>query len=314
MAFPVAALPYLKLSHLRLVAAIAEHGQIQTAAQALALTQPAASRSLAEIERLVGSALFERHSRGMKPTRIGQILVRRAHTMLLEMQDLAHELREEREGASGHVNAGAVTGPAVGYVVPAIRRLKAVAPNVELRVDVGPSTQLMRGLLDGDYDFIVGRLLPDSDTDALDIVSGEIERVRCLVRRDHPLAGRENVTLAALLDHPWIIQERGTPIRQAVEAAFISARLPVPADIVATSSLVLMMALLHDSDMIAPMSLEVARLLEGSGEAGGLVALDLRSRIEVPPYHIITLRGRHLSPAAHRLHALVLEEVARIRE
>lgn len=206
MAFPLSALPYLKLSHLRLVAAIAEHGQIQAAAHALALTQPAASRSLAEIEKLVGTALFERHPRGMTPTQTGRIIVRRAHTVLTEMQDLAHELREEREGASGLVNAGAVTGPAVGYLVPAIRRLKATSPNVELRVDVVPSSQLMRGLEEGDYDFIIGRLLPDTDTDALDIVPGAIEQVRCLVRRGHPLATRKNVSLAQIsgpcLDHP----------------------------------------------------------------------------------------------------------------
>jgi DNA-binding transcriptional LysR family regulator len=102
------------------------------------------------------------------------------------------------------------------------------------------------------------------------------------------------------------------PIRQAVEAAFIHAGLPGPADVVATSSLVLMMALLVESDMIAPMSLEVARLMEGTG-AGSLAVIDLAVPIEVSPYHIITYRGRGLSPAAARLHALVLEEVARLR-
>jgi DNA-binding transcriptional LysR family regulator len=312
MAFPLSSLPFLKLAHLRLVAAIAQHGQIQAAAQALALTQPAASRSLGEIERLVGAPLFERHPRGMTPTPLGEILVRRAHTMLTEMQNLAREMQEEREGRSGLVQAGAVTGPAVGCLVPAIRRLKAVSPRVELRIDVVPSIQLMRGLEEGDYDFIIGRLLPDSDAGAFDIVPGEVETVRCVVRRGHPLASRRNVPLAALADHPWITQERGMPIRQAVEAAFIHAGLRVPDDVVATSSLVLMMALLVESDMIAPMSLEVARLMEGTGTAA-LTVVDLAVPIEVSPYHIITHRGRRLSPAASRLHALVLEEAARLR-
>lgn len=312
MAFPLSPLPYLKLSHLRLVAAIAQHGQIQMAAQALTLTQPAASRTLAEIEKLVGGPLFERHPRGMTPTPLGAIFVRRAHTMLMEMQDLGHELQAEREGSSGLVQAGAVTGPAVGCLVPAIRRLKATSPHVELRIDVGPSVQLMRGLEEGDYDFIIGRLLPDSDADAFQIVPGKIERVRCLVRRGHPLAGQKHVPLAALKAHPWIIQERGTPIRQAVEAAFIGKGLSVPADVVATSSLVLMMALITDSDMIAPMSLEVARLMEATS-GGVLASLDLDIPIEVAPYHIITRRDRRLSPAASRLYALALEEMTRLR-
>lgn len=313
MAPSLSALPLLKLSHLRLVAAIAQHGQIQLAAQALTLTQPAASRTLAEIEKMVGGQLFERHPRGMTATPLGAVLVRRAHTMLMEMQDLSHELHQQREGLSGLVQAGAVTGPAVGCLVPAVRALKAASPHVELRIDVGPSIQLMRGLEEGDYDFIIGRLLPDSDAEAFQIFPGKIERVRCLVRKDHPLAGRRHVPLAALTRHPWIIQERGTPIRQAVEAAFIGKGLTVPADVVATSSLVLMMALLTDSDMIAPMSVEVARMIEANS-SGDLAPLDLDIPIEVAPYHIITRRDRRLSPAAHRFYRLVLEEMTRLRE
>lgn len=313
MAPPLSSLPLLKLSHLRLIAAIAQHGQIQLAAQALKLTQPAASRTLSEIEKMVGGALFERHPRGMTPTPMGTVLVRRAHTMLMEMRDLAHELQQEREGATGLVQTGAVTGPAVGCLVPAIRKLKTVSPNVELRVDVGPSIQLMRGLEEGDYDFIIGRLLPESDADAFHIVPGKIERVRCLVRSGHPLAGRTHLPLQDLRHHPWMIQERGTPIRQAVEGAFIGKGLTVPSNVVATSSLVLMMALLTDSDMIAPMSVEVARMIEATS-GGTLTTLDLDIPIEVSPYHIITRRDRRLSPAASRFYALVLEEMARLRE
>lgn len=307
MSFPLSSTPLLKLAHLRLVAAIAQYGQIQAAAHALAMTQPAASRSLSEIERLVGEALFERHPRGMTPTAMGRILVRRAHTLLMEMQDLAREVQEEREGRGGLVQAGSVTGPAVGLLVPAIRRLKASAPHVELRIDVAPSTQLMRGLEEGDYDFVIARLLPDSNVEAFDALPGDIERVRFLVHRDHPLAARSRVRLADLAGHPWIMQERGTPIRQAVEAAFLRAGAPVPGNVVATSSLVLMMALLTGSNMVAPMSLEVARLMAGNGE-GALVALDLVEPVNVPAYYIITYRGRRLSPAASRLHALVQEE------
>ena len=54
----------LTLKHLRLIAAVAEHRQLSLAAHALTLTQPAASRLLAEIEVLVGAPLFERHPRG----------------------------------------------------------------------------------------------------------------------------------------------------------------------------------------------------------------------------------------------------------
>lgn len=300
----------LKLSHLRLIAAIAEHGRLQMAADQLALTQPAASRMLSEIERTIGAALFERHARGMTPTLLGRILVRRAQGMLTEMHDLAREVQEMKEGRGGLVQAGAVTGPAVGYLVPAIRQLKAVAPEVELRIDVGPSPQLVRGLEAGDYDFVVARMPPDADASAFDVVAGQTETVRCVVRDDHPLAGRESLPLATLARHAWIIQERGTPIRQAVEGALLREGAPVPTDVIATSSLVLMIALLRESDAIAPMASEVARVLTlGGGPEPGLVTLDLASAIVVPPYDVLTIRGRTLSPAAQRLRALVIEEI-----
>ena len=63
----------------------------------------------------------------------------------------------------------------------------------------------------------------------------------------------------------------------------------------------------------SPMSVEVARMIEATS-GGTLTTLDLDIPIEVSPYHIITRRDRRLSPAASRFYALVLEEMARLRE
>ncbi len=79
-------LQQLNLKHLRLIAAIAEHQQLSIAAQALAVTQPAASRTLAEAEARVGVPLFERHAKGMLPTDAGEGLARRARNILDEFE------------------------------------------------------------------------------------------------------------------------------------------------------------------------------------------------------------------------------------
>ncbi|OWJ79467.1 LysR family transcriptional regulator [Haematobacter genomosp. 1] len=305
----MSALLALKLSQFRLIAAIAEHGRLQSAAEALALTQPAASRMLSEIERIVGAPLFERHPRGMAPTLLGRILIRRAQGMMTAMTDLSREVQEMTEGRGGLVRAGAVTGPAVGYVVPAVRKLKALAPDVELRLDVGPSPQLVRGLEAGEYDFVVARLPGDADAAAFEITAGQVEMVHFVVRDGHPLGGAADVPVTALSDHPWIIQERGTPIRLAVERALLRNNATVPADVIATSSLVLMIALLRDSDAIGPMASEVAALLTHGGRASGLTTLKLAMPVIVPPYDVLTIRGRALSPAARRLRSLVTDEI-----
>jgi DNA-binding transcriptional LysR family regulator len=82
----------LTLRHLRLVVAIAEHRQLSLAAASLALTQPAASRSLADIERLCGDAIFERHVRGMTLTPLGELLARRARNVLEEVREAGSEV------------------------------------------------------------------------------------------------------------------------------------------------------------------------------------------------------------------------------
>ena len=299
----------LKLAHMRLIAAIADRGQLQAAAEELGMTQPAASRMLAEIERRLGAALFERHPKGMTPTETGRLLARRARAVAAEMQDLDREISDLRQGLGGMARVGSVTGPAVAYLVPAIRRLRAAAPRVEVRVDVAPSTVLLRALAEGELDFVIGRLLPESDPADYTILPGRPEPISFLVRRGHPLAGRQGVPLAELAAHPWVVQERGTPIRNAVEAALARESLAIPEGVVATSSLLVMVALLAQSDAVAPTGHEVNALLCDPPVAAGFSIVTTRDPIELPFYPIITPRGRSLGRAALRLRTLVQAEM-----
>jgi len=89
---------HLKLNQLRLIAIIAEFGQLSIAADELAITQPAASRMLSEIESTLGAKLFTRHAKGMVPTLVGQAICRRAHNLVVELRDLSREVEELKQG------------------------------------------------------------------------------------------------------------------------------------------------------------------------------------------------------------------------
>lgn len=295
----------LKLPHMRLIAAIADRGQLQQAAEDLGLTQPAASRSLAEIERLVGMPLFERHPKGMTPTEIGRAAVRSARMVVAQIQEFAREVADHRQGLSGLIRVGAVTGAAVGYLVPAIRQMRAVAPRVEVRADIAPSTVLLPALDEGSLDFIIGRLLPESDPADYVVLPGQPEPIAFLMRRGHPLAADGRVGIADLAQFDWVIQERGTPIRAAVEAALVRAGLSMPSGIVSTSSLLVTIALLANSNAVGPTGREAATLLCEPPVGAGFVALATEEAIELPFYHIISPRARTLSRAALRLRTLV---------
>ncbi len=297
----------LKPAQLRLLQEIAEHGQLQLAAQASAMTQPAASRMLAAIEAQVGAPLFLRQPTGMEPTEIGLTVLRRARVILREMHSMAADVTALRGGLAGSVHVGAVTGPAVGTLVSAIRQIKQQSPEAEITVDVMPSRELLGHLAAGEMDFVLARILPEFESRDFNILQLRDEKVCFLVRAGHPLARAARVTLTELSDYEWIMQQRGAPIREAALAAFASVGLSEPGNIVNSPSLLLTIAYLAQSDAVAPISDEVADLLIRPPVAAGFAILQTRREIRVSPYYLLSLRRRPLSPLAMRLRDTVIQ-------
>ncbi len=299
----------LSLKHLRLVTSIAETRQLSLAADALAITQPAASRSLAELEKIVGRPLFDRHPKGMEPTPAGEILIRNAKICLGQMSAATAELEALEGGLAGTVRVGAVTGPAVRFVVPALQKLKTEAQRTEVSVNVAPSSELVDGLLRGDYDMVLARVPPYIDARRLDVRRGRVEVVRYLTRADHPLQSRQRVTYIDLANLTWIIQARGMPIREGVEQAFINRGLPVPKDSVDTASLLVALSYLRESDAVAAMTEEVAELVARTGN-GEIKELPFKETLILTPYQLIMRKGVPLSPICSRFRDLLITELS----
>jgi len=297
----------LKPTHLRLILRIAETGKLQSAAEEIAISQPAASRMLSDIEALVGAPLFTRHPKGMAPTAIGEAGLRHARQILQGFDRLEMDVQQVSNGRAGSVRIGTVTGPAVGMVVPVIRAFRKLVPEVEFTIEVAPSTTLMRGLDEGNFDFIIARPPPDYNSRNYRIYPARNEVVSMLVCRDHPMARRKAVRLRELAEFEWVIQDRGTPIRAAVEAAFHTHRVTMPSQVTNTSSLLVALALLEGSSAIAPQSHEVVELLADSALDVNVARLDLVEDILVSPFFVIVQQDRKLSPLAEH----VIEETFR---
>lgn len=297
---------HIKPLHLRLLLKTHETGQLQVAARALGMSQPAASRILAEVESRCGSALFIRTPKGMEATPVGDAFAHHARVVLSGLDSLEHEVSALTAGTAGEVRIGTVTGPAVGLIVPAMAAVRALAPGIAVSIDVGPSTELVRGLDEGRFDFILARIPATHDSTALQVHPARSEVVRLLVRECHPLAGRRGVGLAELTEYEWVIQERGSPIRAAVEQAFHGAGTPVPHRFVNSSSLLMVLAMLASSDVIAPQSHEVAELLTGAEFGARLTYLDTVAEMIVTPYFVVRDRNRELPRAAQLFYEKVL--------
>ena len=101
----------LSLRHMRMIAALDDHGRVSAAAQVMNISQPAASRMIAEMEAVLDVRLCERLPRGITLTPYGKALARRARSILLEMREADREISELKAGKGGSVFLGAVTAP-----------------------------------------------------------------------------------------------------------------------------------------------------------------------------------------------------------
>jgi DNA-binding transcriptional LysR family regulator len=296
----------LKLTHFRLFAVLAQSGQISAAAQTLAISQPAASRLAAEAEHITGAKLYERTSHGIMLTAPGRAFANRARRMLHEVDETERELGEMREGNAGTVNIGSVTGPAFEHVLPAIRQARVHLPRVNVNVEVSTSDVLTDALLEGNLDFILARLPAWRDPRQFEARFIGPEPISLIVRREHPLLRRPEAAMQRLMEFDWVLPLEGALLRTTVENALLARGMPLPVKVLNTSSFLLTIVTVNQTNAIAPVAESVARFFasqSGMGGAIGVLSVDLA--LEVPPYALITVAGRELTPAAKAMYGLI---------
>lgn len=300
----------LKLTHIRMIVAIAETGQVSAAAHILNISQPAASRMIGEMEGILGVPLCRRLPRGVELTEYGSALARRARAMLLELREIDREIADLKSGKGGAVFMGAVTAPAIGLAVPAIRKMRESFPRIEITVQLDTSSVLARELLASRHDLIVGRIPDDLNPRLFDARVIGIEKACLIVRRGHPLADGRGVQLEQLTGYDWVFQPGGSLLRRTIETIFMSRNVGLPERILNTSSLLLTLVMVSQTDAIAPIALDMAKFVNDTeGLDGAIEILPISFDIDVQPYSLITVRNRALSPAARLLYDHILGEI-----
>lgn len=296
----------LKLKQLRLLIAVAEEGSIQRAARKLNITQPAATKSIRDLERDLGVPLFERTARGATATVYGNALIAHARLILAEVRHAGEELSALSDGSSGHVAIGAALAATPTLLPRSLALVKRQRPGLSVTVIESTNEKLVPALVAGELDLVVGRLPEAHESDGLTREVLFNEPVRVVARAGHPLARARRLGLKQLADQPWILPLPGTSLRQQIDSAFLTARLPLPGDAVESVSIMTNLALLASSDMVAVMPHQVA-----SAYADGqtLVCLPVSLDWDLGPVGLLTRRDWRLPPAA-RVLAETVRQVA----
>jgi DNA-binding transcriptional LysR family regulator len=301
----------LKINHMRMIVALEAHGQVSTAAHLLNISQPAASRMIAEIENIVQAPICQRLPRGVALTAYGRAFARRARTVLLELREAEREIGELRTGRGGSVSLGTVAAPSINLAVPAIKRIRQLFPKIEINIEVATSKDLAGELLASRYDFYIGRIPDDLNPRLFESRHIGVETACLVVRRGHPLMRRRRVPIEDLSAYDWVFQPSGSLLRRTLEGIFMSRGIPLPDRILNTSSSFLTLVMVAQTDAIAPLARDVASFVnDPAGLAGAIDVLPTDFDIDLQPYSLITARNRVLSPAAQMLYDFIVEETA----
>lgn len=285
----------LKTRQLVLLAHLGAERNLGRAAAAMAISQPAATKLLQQLEQVLGVSLFKRLARGMEPTAAGEVLVRYAGQLLSDFGFVRDEMRALRSGLRGTLRVGSVPGAVPGLLAPALVRYKERHPRVAVSVVVDTSDVMLEQLARGEVDLVLGRLTEGSHDDEFASLPllGEAQVV--VVRAGHPLLQADSVGLRDLVKWPWILQPPGSPQRSRFEAALREAGIHARLDITESASTIVTTALLEISDMAAVMP---ASLASHYARLGVLQVLPLELPLRVPSIHLVTRRNRALSPTA----------------
>lgn len=301
-------LHHLKMTHLRLLAHLLDTGRITAAADIIGVSQPTASRLIVEIEDIIGQPIHERSGRGIRMTPVGETLAKRARRILSELHEATVEVSGLASGESGHLRLGSVTAPALGLMLPALRTLRLTHPNISADVSIAPSALLCQELRAGRLDLVLGRPTEPRDHDDFVVEPLATEPVALIARQNHPLAGRNDISLSDLLQFDWVMPDSLSPLGSAVIRAFKDHGMPLPRQSLTTASFLLTLTVVRQTNAIAPLAQAVTDVFAAS-EDTGYVTLMSPLQIDVGPYGLITRQGQARTPALGRLIEQILGNV-----
>ncbi|VWX61806.1 HTH-type transcriptional regulator GbpR [Burkholderiales bacterium 8X] len=285
----------LKTRQLLLLVALAEEGNIHRAAHVLNMAQPAASKLLKDLEDVLGVSLFDRLPRGMRPTWYGETMIRHARIALATLQEAHDEVAAIQAGRFGQVNIGAITSPGLALLPTAVAEVKRERPNLRVSVEIETSPVLLQRLEQGELDVLLARLSADRDKSNLRYEPLTEERVCAVVRPGHALAQAEGITLQQLSGFGWIVPPTGSVLRHRFDLMYQESGLASPVDVIESSALLFITAMLAQSDRVAVLAAEVGQYYASHGM---VAVLPVEMPCHMDSFGLVTRTDRVLSPGA----------------
>lgn len=221
----------MELRHLRYFVAVAEEQHFTRAAQRLGIGQPPLSQQIQQLERELGTALFQRLPRGVALTRAGEALFDDARRILRDSQQATERVRRVARGEQGRIRVGLINSAPFHPLVPrVIREFRRRYPEVALSLEERTTPTLAAAVRNETVDVAFVRPLLDSG-EGLHVEPVLEEPLLVALPAGHALARRKSLPLLALSLEPFVLFSRPVgaglhdEIVQACHAAGFSPRV-----------------------------------------------------------------------------------------
>jgi len=288
----------LRLRDLHVLLTAVQCGSMAKAARRLAVSQPAISKAIADLEHTLEVRLLDRGPQGIEPTVYGSALVRRGLAVFDELRQAVGEIEFIANPTAGEVRIGCNESLSAALLPAVIERLSVQHSGVTVQLSQmsRPITLEIQQLRERNVDLIIGRgifPIPEDDLNAEVLFE---EPLLVVVGAQSSWVRRRKLELAELVDAKWILYPPNEPPGLLVEQAFRLHGLAVPRSSVTTSSFQLRHALLMTSDYLTVVPECMLRVFNAKHLTVKSLPIDLG--LQRRPVAVFTLKNRTLNPVA----------------
>jgi DNA-binding transcriptional LysR family regulator len=215
------------------VDAVARHGSIRKAAEALNVASSALNRQILDLELDLGSDLFERLPRGMRLTAAGEVFLAYTRQAISELKAVESQVEQLRGLVRGQVGVAAVESVAGELLPSAITQFQARHPNVRFNARIGAPDDLVSALTADQVDLVLTHHPPPKKSVTVVVA---VEQALCaLMVADHPLTTRSELHLRDCLAYPLALGDATLAGRALIEQALAHASFDLDPRLISNS-------------------------------------------------------------------------------
>ena len=285
----------MKLHDLHVLMAVVQAGSMSKAAALLNTTQPAVSRSIAELERTIGLRLLERNPQGIKPTPYGRALLNGGLAAFDDLRQAVKKIEFLADPTAGEVRIGSTPILAASFVSAVIDRLSRRYPRIVFHLTTAYLEPLRRELSERNLDLLIVRRFAPAADEKMDFEFLFNDCYVVAVGAQNHFARRRKIELAELASEPWTLPPPESVIGAIAREGFHASGLNYPRTTVVVDSPEVRISLLATGRFVTIFPTSILRFPT------------LRSEVKILPVvlpmaHvknvIVTLKNRPPSPVA----------------